>query len=402
MGNSKENNCFIESIQRLENYVRTQKHSGFDPYDALNSSKIGSLKSKLLKLAATQIFVYSPFDFRKFFQTVPGRNPKGIGLFLQAYCNLLKIDLIKREKFETISNELTDFLLTNYSKGYSGYCWGYNFDWQDITRYAKSGIPTVVVTSYIGNSFLDLYGIKKDKRYLEIVKSSCKFILNDINIRRTDNGICFSYTPIDTHIIHNANMIGAAYLSRIYSYTKDKKILDHAKKAMDFSVSYQNDDGSWAYSLNPITKKERNQIDYHQGFNLDALCDFIKFINPDDEKYKKSLIKGAEFYKKKQFGSNGQSAWRIPHRWPIDIHHQAQGILTFSKLYELLKDKEHLDFSEKIAVWAIKNMQDPSGYFYYQKWPMFTNKISYMRWGQAWMINSLASLLNVKKSEMKK
>jgi hypothetical protein len=38
-------------------------------------------------------------------------------------------------------------------------------------------------------------------------------------------------------------------------------------------------------------------------------------------------------------------------------------------------------------------MQDKKGYFYYQKFPFFTNKISYMRWGQAWMLLAISSLL---------
>jgi len=52
-----------------------------------------------------------------------------------------------------------------------------------------------------------------------------------------------------------------------------------------------------------------------------------------------------------------------------------------------------LALSEKIAKWTIENMQDEIGYFYYQKWPFLTNKIPYMRWGQAWMMYALATLL---------
>jgi len=42
--------------------------------------------------------------------------------------------------------------------------------------------------------------------------------------------------------------------------------------------------------------------------------------------------------------------------------------------------------------WALKNLRDKQGYFYYQKYPYFTNKISYMRWSQAWMLMALATL----------
>ena len=383
-----------DSLYNLERYVRNHNYSGYDPYDTLNSEKLQSMKSKLLKIAATQIFVYSPLNLRNYFKIMPEKNSKAIGLFLQAYCKLFKNGLITKNHFENVYNGLSDFLMQNYSKGYSGYCWGFNFNWQDLTRYTKKWLPTMVVTSYVGNSFLDLYEITKDKRYLETARSSCQFILKDLYITKAKQGICFSYTPIDTHLVHNANVLGAALLARVYSITKEDILLEHSRKAFDFLISHQKDNGSWAYSINSISEKERHQIDFHQGFILDSICDVIKYINPMDSKYKKTLLKGAEFYRTMQFDKSGRSKWRLPYRWPVDIHNQSQGIITFCKLYEVMQEKKYLEFAKKIAKWTITNMQDPSGYFYHQKWPIFTNKITYMRWGQAWMMLALSEYLS--------
>ena len=55
---------------------------------------------------------------------------------------------------------------------------------------------------------------------------------------------------------------------------------------------------------------------------------------------------------------------------------------------------KYLKFANVIAEWTIKNMQDAKGNYYYQKWPFITNKISYMRWNQAWMMVALTHLLN--------
>jgi len=109
------------------------------------------------------------------------------------------------------------------------------------------------------------------------------------------------------------------------------------------------------------------------------------------------LISGVEFYIDKQFEDFGRSKWRLPWHYPIDIHHQAQGIITFSKMYRALKNEKYLEFAQKIAHWTIENMQDKMGYFYFQKWPFFANKISYMRWSQAWMMFALSSLSLAKK-----
>lgn len=38
-------------------------------------------------------------------------------------------------------------------------------------------------------------------------------------------------------------------------------------------------------------------------------------------------------------------------------------------------------------------MQGSKGNFYYQKWPLVTNKLNYMRWNQGWMLLALTTLL---------
>ena len=88
------------------------------------------------------------------------------------------------------------------------------------------------------------------------------------------------------------------------------------------------------------------------------------------------------------------SYWRIPKKWPVDIHNQSQGIITFSMFEDY--DPGYLGFAEKIAMWTIKNMQDANGRFYYQKWPFVINKIDYMRWNQGWMFLALTKLLFAK------
>ena len=382
----------ISSLKELDNYVRSREFQGFDPYDALNASKINKIHNRWIKIILTQFFVYSPINFRLFFGIKPGVNPKALGLFLSAYCNLFEKGLIEKDEFDTISYELVELLLNKQSKGYSGYCWGFNFDWHDIIRYAPKKTPTIVISSYIGQSFLDLYDITKEDKYLKIAESITEFILKDLHITQFDNNICFSYTPLDTHVVHNANCLGAAFLSRVYNINYDETLLDYAKKAFDYTISCQREDGSWAYRLNLETGKERNQIDFHQGFIIDSLCDYIRYSGTNDETYMMSLTKAALFYKNNQFQNDGRAKWRLPRKYPIDIHHLAQGIISFSKMYELTKDIEYLNCANRVAQWTIENMQDKKGFFYYQKWPFFTNKIAYIRWGQAWMLLALLTM----------
>jgi hypothetical protein len=103
------------------------------------------------------------------------------------------------------------------------------------------------------------------------------------------------------------------------------------------------------------------------------------------------IKRGAIFYKNILFRPDGSSYYRHPLPYPVDIHNQAQGIITFTKLGKL--DKNYLESTKLITMWTIANMQDKSGYFYYQKWPFVTNKTPHMRWGQAWMMLALATSL---------
>jgi rhamnogalacturonyl hydrolase YesR len=383
----------ISSLKKLDNYLRYSGFKGYDPYDALNSPKINKIQNHWIKILFTQFFVYSPINFRSFFKVKPGVNPKALGLFLSAYCKMYKNNLIDTDDFTEISSKLENLLFKTKSSGYSGCCWGFNFDWQDIIRYAPKKTPTIVISSYIGQSFLDLYDVTKEEQYLKIAESITQFILKDLHISRFEQGICFSYTPLDSHVVHNANCLGAAFLSRVYSYTHDKTLLEHAKKAFDFTISCQRDDGSWTYRLDPETGKERIQIDFHQGFIIDSLCDHIRYTKTNDETYMTSLTKAVLFYKNNQFQKGGKAKWRLPSNYPIDIHHLAQGIITCCKMHEVTKDPEYLNFANTIARWTVKNMQDEIGFFYYQKWPLLTNKIDYIRWGQAWMMLALSYLI---------
>jgi hypothetical protein len=47
--------------------------------------------------------------------------------------------------------------------------------------------------------------------------------------------------------------------------------------------------------------------------------------------------------------------------------------------------------ASRVVRWTIENLQDPAGFFYFQK---RTVKTSYMRRAQAWMLNALSLYLS--------
>ena len=90
----------------------------------------------LARLAWIQGFKRSPINFRKLLLVPKEHNSKGVALFLLGYCKLYKLALKGEVVFGSPNeilqkiNELTRLLLSLKSEGYSGACWGYNFDWQ--------------------------------------------------------------------------------------------------------------------------------------------------------------------------------------------------------------------------------------------------------------------------------
>jgi len=60
------------------------------------------------------------------------------------------------------------------------------------------------------------------------------------------------------------------------------------------------------------------------------------------------------------------------------------------------------EFAMKIAEWTINNnMIDKDGYFYYRKYKLYTNKISYMRWSNAWMFLAFTEYILMNKKTIR-
>ncbi len=375
------------SLKKLLLFCEREEWRGYDPYDGLNSKIFQALpvKDKYSRLACIQLLKRSPLNLRKLFLIGKGLNPKGLGLFASGYSKLYERSGVEQYRSRVVF--LLDLLEKLSLKKYRGYCWGYDFDWQSAVFFIPQGTPNLVCTSFIVNAFLDGYEALKNKRYIQIARSSCDFILRDLNVTRRNEAICFSYSPLDNAEIHNANLLAAALLARVYSLTGEQKLLEFATNAVRFSVKYQNEDGSWYYG-NLLSQRWIDN--FHTGFNLVALKDYIDFS--ESRHFRSALEKGFRYYKENFFLKDGRPKYYHDQIYPIDIHSVAQSIVTLAKLEDSRED----DISEasRTAQWGIENMQDERGFFYYQKHKCFTNKIPYIRWSQAWMFYALALLLS--------
>ncbi|WP_298550541.1 delta-aminolevulinic acid dehydratase [uncultured Algibacter sp.] len=381
---------FKASFEALKQFCETEGFKGWDPYDGLNSWVIQKTplgKSRYFRLAWIQLFKRSPINLRHFFGVKKDYNPKGLALFLIGYCNLYKIKA-KVEYLDKI-NFLASELLMLQTKGYSGACWGYNFDWQARAFFQPKYTPTVVATSFIGEALLDAYEITKREDLLATALSCSKFILEDLNKSYDeDQDFTFSYSPLDNTQVYNAGLLGAKLLVLTYKYNQDHKLLSTAKKVVAYVCKRQASNGSWAYGTLPFHQWIDN---FHTGYNLECIYKYQEVSG--DLSFQNYINKGFEYYLNTFFTKEGISKYYNNKTYPIDIHAPAQLIVTLSKLGLFI---DNIELADNVLQWTIKNMQSDKGYFYYQKKKFFTSKTPYIRWAQSWMFYAFSYYLSEK------
>ena len=219
--------------------------------------------------------------------------------------------------------------------------WGYPFPWQSRAFFAPAGTSNLICTALAAKA---LGG--EGREFVE------KNLVRDGWI---------TYIPGDNTQVHNINLMGAALLGR--------------RDCAEFSVKRQRPDGSWSYG----EAGNQQWIDnFHTGYNLVALRELGGF--------EEAARRGFEFWDRAFWLPDGMPRYYHNATEPVDIHCCAQGILTYLAFGELAK-------ANTVARWALENMWDARGFFWYQRGRFVTNRINYMRWSQAWMYFVLSELI---------
>lgn len=369
----------------LYKYMKNESFKGYDPYDFLSSPHVNS-NNMMFSVLGTQFLKYFPINIRSFLGIKKKYNLKTLVLTVRSLINIKKFNK-KIGCYDADIDFLVNIIMDNANTDY-GLSWSrIDYDFYSVSGLQKRSSSIIYLTALVGHMCIDLYELYEKKTYLEQAKKIGEFLFN-VKKYDKENLICFYYTTSIKDRIYNASAYAAAFLSRLFSFVNDEKYLKTAVKSFNYIVKGQNQNGSWFYGISSYGRV-LNLIDYHQGFILDSLKYHLDYVGFNQQIYD-SIQKGLHFYQQNQFRSDGRSIYRFPKKWPIDIHNQAQGIITFSKMGSI--DDAYPIFSKKVMIWTLNNMYNSKkGFFYYQKLPFFTNKIPYMRWGQAWMLYALSN-----------
>lgn len=395
----------IDSFIRLKSYCETEEYKGWDPYDGLKSKVANALlplkHSAILRLCIIQGFKRCPVNLRRIAMIPKEHNAKGIGLFLQGYCNLYKMIEKKGVAFKELGTTdevlrkiryLADLLLQMRSDKmfpgeFHGACWGYNFDWQARRLFLfPAHTPTVVATNFCATALMEAYEVTHDKRYLEVALSAARFVIEDLHRSEYKDGFLFSYSKLPGNdTVFNASILGSRLLSYCYKYTGNETYKQLARKSIVACCAGQEEDGSWRYGMLPVQKWRDS---FHTGYNLDGLIAYQE--NTGDNSFDENIAKGFDYYINHFFLDDGTPKYYDNQTYPIDIHCPGQLFVTLSRLHKFGAFRQT---AAKVLQWTIDNMQDPNGYFYYQLKPGMSSKIPYMRWSNAFMFSALSFYL---------
>jgi polysaccharide biosynthesis protein VpsJ len=371
---------------RLADWLERNRYEGYDTFDGLNSRLLRpfTFNSPLLRMVLQQGIRRFPINLRPLVGIAKSPSTKGMGFIARGFLRLHQAtgEGRWREKAEFALR----WLMENQSPGYSGACWGNHFDYQSRCCYVLKGIPSVVWTALIGHAFLDAFELLRDERYLQVAASACQHILADLPTYPHGDSVCLGYFPTTTHEVHNASTLGASFLARTYSYTRNEAYRELAAKALRYTARCQRPDHSWYYG-------EANNLHWVDNFHTAYVLDSFKYYSDatGDREFEQNLTTGYQYWKDRFFLADGTPRYYNRKTLPLDIQCCSQAIDTLVFFQD--RDADSLTLATKIADWTIQRMQDPSGYFYYRRYtPWLVNKTPTLHWGQATMLCALAGL----------
>ena len=392
------------AFDQLAAWCRARGYAGHDPYDALGSRLFRATalnRSRAARLLWTQAFKRSPVNLRRLALVPAGRNAKGTALFALAW--LARFRTLRTKEAEAEARKLLGELLAARLEARHGAAWGYNFDWQGRAFYAPEGTPAVVPTAFAVRALVEAAQALNDEEYLGAARSACDFILRDLNRSAEDEGeVCFSYTPLDRTRVFNASLLAGESLAAVGARTGESDLGEWALKAARYVARRQRADGSWAYGADAYQSWADN---FHTAFVLTSLARILDAragargvcAGDGGETLAEALRRGYDFWRAHFFLADGWPKYYHDRRYPADAHSAGAGIVALIELKDSRPDAPPL--AQKIARWALENLRDPRGFFYYQRRRFHTLRTPYMRWTQAWMLYALARLIETMNAE---
>lgn len=372
------------SLGRLEAHIVGERLRGYDPYDALSSPlfRLPLLRSsRWIRIAAEQALKRFPYNIRPLLGIPKGYNPVTVAFVLEASAYRALAEPEREDTHRARALECVSELSRLQTAGYSGACWGYDFDWESRYGRLPAGTPTIVATGLVTNSLFMAYRLLGLDEAFGLCESAASFVLEDLpRLPGDDDTFCWAYYPGDTQYVLNATLKGARLCAQVYAVTQDERALDAARRTVTYVERQQREDGSWPYAA---TDRRSWADNFHTAYVLDALDAYSELTG--DTRVRPTVDKGWSFYRSAFFLEDRIPTYYPGRRFPIDATACAQSLLTLCRFKDVRT-------AYRAAKWTIGNMQCADGHFAYQQRRGRLVTIPYMRWSSAYMYVGLSRL----------
>jgi hypothetical protein len=371
------------SLSALRSWVEERDYCGYEPFDLLSSPwlRVRWMRQWPVGIAFIQFGKrLAGIRTRRWLRVPVSKNPKALGLFLSAYCDMARWGEDTHRAAVYLKSELQRLRSPNEPE----YCWGY--DWDHVSRAGTMPAfsPNCIATSFCAHALFDMAEVFGDSEAREMALSAGRFLFTRLNRPiDTPQELCFSYTPRDRGRVYNASVLTGALLARLAP--GDPERMQFVRRTMSYLAARQRPDGSWYYGA---ARRHRWIDGFHTGYNLGALLAYQRLSG--DVQFAGALRRGYEYYVSNFFREDGAPKYFHNSVYPIDIHSCSQAILTFCDFME--QDPKGLERALQVARWTITHMSAKDSSFFFQMNRFWTNRTPYMRWGQAWMLHALARL----------
>ncbi|HEX4122264.1 MAG TPA: hypothetical protein VH619_16725 [Verrucomicrobiae bacterium] len=385
-------------VNSFLNWIEAEKYESHDPYDVWGT-KYGLFARRLYyknrfigaPLILPLLLAEIVCPHARVFFTRKQRFATADAQLVLAFSNLYSLTSESRYLYH--ARALAGELLQYSIPGYSGYCWGYPFDWQHNRGLWERNTPFITATPYCYEAFVLLYEVTGEDSFLEVAKSIARFVQHDLqDVPTSSDAAAGSYSPRDDSQVINASAYRAMVL---YDAAAKFNVVEYEKTAernLNFILQTQRDDGAWLYAHN---NPAETFIDhFHTCFVLKNLWKLNRRLRSSS--VAAAISRGYEYYRRNLFGPGG-----LPRSFSVKPRMQ----LARYELYDfaeainlgalLRKDiPEAFEMGQNVAETVCRRFQLPDGHFVTRVYGVGIKHVfPFLRWPQAQMFHALTRFL---------
>jgi hypothetical protein len=348
---------------------------GVDPFDAMLGGRVpafvrGNARTRQFVI---QVRKRTPVDLAGPLGVRPFLMAKALGCFLAAEA---REHLCGDSEAASRAAAIADALPRTGGAAGLG-AWGYEFDVQTRWGFYAAGTPNLIATVFVGRGYLEA-GLTFGKgEWLDEAVAAARHLV-DVHLTRASGRTYFLYTPDNSTLVHNANLLGAGFVSAVGAVADEPGLLEIGREACFESLDAMSEAGAWPYGEGRGLGWDDN---FHTAYDLDGLSWVGLSAVSEDPELEASLGVASSSWDSAFFGPSGEPRYYRERPFPYDIHSAATAVDVACRL--AMRGAEAPD-ALRTFKWASENLIDrKTGLTYYQKHRGFTDRRNFRRWGDA-------------------